>query len=92
MCGLCAVEWIFPRARRPECSEQRPDKLAHHSAESWPHVRIDRCLTCHGYLKTIDLRVTGIAVPVVDELGSVELDVWADEQGWTKSARNLLAL
>ena len=92
VCMLCAAEWVFPRTRCVGCGERRPDKLEHHSAESWPHIRIDRCLTCESYLKTIDLRVTGTAVPVVDELASVELDVWADAQGWTKIARNLLGL
>ena len=40
----------------------------------------------------MDVRADGLAVPVVDEIASVELDVWASEQGLEKIQRNLLGL
>jgi formate dehydrogenase maturation protein FdhE len=40
-------------------------------------VRVDVCDTCHSYLKSIDLTKTGLAVPVVDELATMPLDLWA---------------
>ncbi len=43
-------------------------------------------------MKSVDLRVDGLAVPVVDDLGSVELDLWAQQQGLEKLQRNLLGL
>ena len=47
---------------------------------------------CRTYLKAIDLRTNGLAVPVVDELASVELDLWASEQGMAKLQQNVLGL
>ena len=91
-CSLCAGEWTVPRAMCPGCGEQAADKLLHHVSESWPHVRVEECRSCGRYLKSVDMRTDGFAVPTVDELASVELDLWAAEQGLQKLQRNLLGL
>ena len=92
LCSLCLSEWAFPRTRCPACGEERPDRRPHHVSESWPHVRLEECGSCRTYLKAVDLRETGLAVPVVDELASVELDLWAAGQGLSKLRANLLGL
>ena len=92
LCSLCLSEWAFPRTRCPACGEERPDRRPHHVSESWPHVRLEECGSCRTYVKAIDLRETGLAVPVVDELASVELDLWAAGQGLSKLRTNLLGL
>lgn len=92
LCSLCLTEWGFPRTRCPACGEERPDRRPHHVSESWPHVRLEECGSCRTYLKAIDLREAGLAVPVVDELASVELDLWAAGQGLSKLRTNLLGL
>ena len=92
LCSLCLAEWAFPRTRCPACGEERPDRRPHHVTESWPHVRLEECGSCRTYVKAIDLRETGLAVPVVDELASVELDLWAAGQGLSKLRTNLLGL
>jgi formate dehydrogenase accessory protein FdhE len=92
LCSLCLTEWAFPRTRCPACGEERADKRPHHVSESWPHVRVEECGTCRTYIKAIDLRENGLAVPVVDELASVELDLWAVEQGLSKVCTNLLGM
>ena len=92
LCSLCLTEWPFPRTRCPACGEERAEKRPHHVAESWPHVRLEECGSCRAYVKAIDLRAAGLAVPVVDELASVELDLWAGEQGLVKLRRNLLGM
>ena len=92
LCSLCAAEWIFPRTRCAACGEEAPDKLLSHVAEGWSHVRVDECASCSTYIKTIDLRETGLAVPVVDELASIELDLWAAERNLSKYQPNLLGL
>ena len=92
LCSLCLTEWGFPRTRCPACGEERPDRRPHHVSESWPHVRLEECGSCRTYVKAIDLRETGLAVPVVDELASVELDLWAAGQGLSKLRTNLLGL
>ena len=92
LCSLCLTEWGFPRTRCPACGEERPDRRPHHVSESWPHVRLEECGSCRTYVKAIDLREAGLAVPVVDELASVELDLWAAGQGLSKLRTNLLGL
>ena len=92
LCSLCASEWAYPRTRCPACGEERAEKRPHHVSESWPHIRLEECGSCRTYIKAIDLREVGLAVPVVDELASVELDLWAGEQGLSKLQTNLLGM
>ncbi|MCY4025934.1 MAG: formate dehydrogenase accessory protein FdhE [Acidobacteria bacterium] len=92
LCSLCQSEWAFPRTRCPACGEERAEKRPHHVSESWPHIRLEECGSCRTYVKAIDLREVGLAVPVVDELASVELDLWAGEQGLSKLQTNLLGM
>ena len=91
-CSMCATEWRFRRLTCPHCGETDADKLPVHTAESIAHVRVDACTTCSRYIKTVDLRKNGTAVPLVDELAAVELDIWAQEQGLTKLRANVLGL
>ena len=92
LCSLCLGEWTFPRTRCPACGEERAEKRPHHVSESWPHIRLEECGSCRTYIKAVDLRENGLAVPVVDELASVELDLWAVEQGLSKLRTNLLGM
>lgn len=92
MCSMCTTEWRFRRLTCPRCGETQADKLPVHTAESIAHVRVDACTTCSRYIKTVDLRKDGTAVPLVDELAAVELDIWAREQGLTKLRPNVLGL
>ena len=92
LCALCSSEWVFGRATCPQCLSTDTDKIVYHVTDVWPHVRVEECQVCHTYLKAIDLRTDGLAVPLVDELASVELDVWAEEAHLDKIQRNLLGL
>ena len=42
-------------------------------------MRIDACDRCQHSIKTIDLTKDGLAVPCVDDIASVPLDLWARE-------------
>jgi formate dehydrogenase accessory protein FdhE len=90
ICMLCAHEWVFRRIYCPACGEEREPQMAFYSAPEIAHVRVDVCDTCHTYLKSIDLTKTGLAVPIVDELATIPLDVWAREHGYEKLQINLL--
>jgi formate dehydrogenase accessory protein FdhE len=90
ICMLCAHEWNFRRIYCPACGEEREPQMAFYSAPQIAHVRVDVCDTCHTYLKSIDLTKTGLAVPVVDELATIPLDLWAREHGYEKLQLNLL--
>lgn len=90
ICMLCAHEWNFRRIYCPACGEEREPQMAFYSTPDIAHVRVDVCDTCHSYLKSIDLTKTGLAVPVVDELATIPLDLWAREHGYQKMQINLL--
>lgn len=89
-CALCSASWSFPRLACPGCGEIDSGKLLCHEVQTRAHLRVEECQTCLGYLKTIDLRQTGLAVPVVDDIASIELDIWATERGLSKICLNLL--
>jgi formate dehydrogenase maturation protein FdhE len=90
ICMLCSHEWTFRRIYCPACGEEREPQMAFYSAPEIAHVRVDVCDTCHTYLKSIDLTRMGLAVPVVDELATIPLDLWAREHGYQKLQVNLL--
>jgi FdhE protein len=92
VCGLCCTEWDYLRLVCVKCGEQRFDALPVFSAEQFPHARIDACDTCRSYLKTIDATRDGRVVPVVDDVASVALDLWAREQGYERVRRNLVGI
>lgn len=56
----------------------------------FPQIRIEACDTCRRYLLNIDLAADPRAVPVVDELAALPLDLYAREQGFTKIIPNLM--
>jgi formate dehydrogenase accessory protein FdhE len=92
LCSLCLTEWEFRRMLCPHCGEEKHDKLPIYTAGEFPHIRVEACDSCRHYLKAIDLTVDGRAVPEVDEMAAVVLDLWAAEQGYTKIALNLFEL
>ena len=90
LCGRCVTEWDYLRVVCPKCLEERFDALPVYTAETFPHVRIEACDTCCRYLKTIDLTKNGLAVPLVDDIASLPLDLWAGEKGYRRLHANLL--
>jgi len=92
ICMLCSHEWAFRRIYCPSCGEERESHMAFYSAPEIPHVRVDVCDTCHTYLKSVDLTKTGLAVPVVDELAALPLDLWARENGYQKLQINAVGM
>lgn len=92
ICSLCSTEWEFRRILCLECGEESERKLPVYTAEEFPHVRIEACDTCRSYIKSVDFTKNGLAVPVVDELAAIPLDLWAQEHGYTKLQVNLLGM
>ena len=56
----------------------------------FPHIRIEACDTCRRYLLSIDLTTDPAAVPLVDEMSAIPLDLYAREQGFSKITTNLM--
>lgn len=86
-CSVCRCAWRHVRLRCTACGAA--GGLVNVQPEGAGHVRLDTCERCRGYLKVFDLRVDGRAVPPVDDLATVGLDLWAREQGFSKPVVNL---
>ena len=92
VCSFCATEWDYRRIVCPACGEQQFGELAIYTADTMPHVRVDACESCKSYLLSVDLTKDPEAVPVVDELASIPLNIWARQQGYRKLQPNLVGL
>ena len=91
VCSRCATNWIFSRMTCAGCGESNGTKLPiYQEQEQFPHARVDGCQTCRKYLLTFDLRRDTRAVPVVDEIAALPLDLYARDQGLTKITPNLM--
>jgi hypothetical protein len=91
VCGRCATWWAFARAKCPSCGEDDSRRLGPYVAEQWRWARVDACDTCHAYTKTFDLREADAkdVVPLVDDVATLALDVWAHEMGFHRPALSL---
>jgi FdhE protein len=67
--------------RCPACSETDPERLPSFSSESHAGARVEACESCRRYVKSIDAGIDGSAIPEVDDLLSLSLDLWAQGQG-----------
>lgn len=84
---------IAGRVIRKHASSPADGKPQASSAQGGPlfrHLRIDGCRACDHYLLTVDLGRDSQAVPFVDELAAVPLDIYAKELGMTKIVPNLM--
>ena len=92
LCATCLSSWEFRRVVCASCLEERPFKLEYFKSDEYDHVRIEACESCKQYVKGIDLTRLGLAVPLVDEVASAALDLWATEKGYAKIELNLVGL
>lgn len=91
VCGRCATWWSFPRVTCVTCGEHDPRRIESYFVEDDRSARVDLCATCRGYVKTFDLRQPGAAdvIPLVDDVATLALDVWARDQGHSRAALSL---
>jgi FdhE protein len=92
LCSFCFAEWDFRRIACANCGEENNKKLPVYIASEFPHVRVECCDSCKTYSKSVDLTKSGHADPVVDEIASASLDLWAQERAYAKLHLNLLGL
>ena len=91
LCSRCSQSWILSRMTCASCGESDGTRLPiYQESERLPHARVDGCQSCRRYLLTFDLRRDSRAVPIVDELACLPLDLYARDQGLTKIAPNLM--
>jgi hypothetical protein len=105
LCARCGSSWTCSRSVCPACGEDREARLSVYS-EHWHgpvsgrrdgngqpvfgHLRVVACSTCSRYLIEVDMARDGRAVPEVDELAALPLDLYATDQGLTKVTPNLM--
>jgi len=66
-------------------ADRAPDRRA-----VFPHIRIEACESCRQYLLNVDLLADPLAVPMVDEVAALPLDLYARDRGFTKIIPNLM--
>jgi formate dehydrogenase maturation protein FdhE len=91
-CSLCGSEWPEPRLGCLRCGEQHSAKLPLFTFEELPHIRIEACDSCGGWLKSIDLTRDAEALPMPDDVWSSVANIWAFEQGYQNIGNNLFRL
>ncbi len=89
-CSLCLTDWLYTRTTCAVCGNNDDNKLHYFVTQEIKHIEVQVCGECNHYIKLIDLRKDGFAVPDLDDLASVSLDLWAGERGYIKVEKNLL--
>jgi hypothetical protein len=105
VCVRCGGSWAYAANTCASCGETagaRRTVFAEHgdrpvigrgngtSTMLFPHLRIEACESCTRYLIDVDLGLDARAVPEVDELAALPLDLFAAERGLEKIAPNLM--
>jgi formate dehydrogenase accessory protein FdhE len=93
LCSRCSHSWPYPRMVCAGCGNpDTPELPIFADADRFLGLRVDACDDCHRYLVTVDLPKDPTAVPVVDELVALPLDLFARERGFTKITPNLMGI
>jgi formate dehydrogenase maturation protein FdhE len=87
-CSLCFHEWPAARDRCSGCGGE----VAFHETSELPQIRVRTCESCRRYLHVVRLDVEPEAIPEVDEMAALSLDVWARERGYEKIFPNLVGI
>ena len=103
-CARCAASWRFSGSACAYCGETDGGHRTVYSERggepqvgrgenghaTFPHIRVEACAGCRRYLIDVDLGRDPRAVPEVDELAALPLDLYAAEQGFSKITPNLM--
>jgi FdhE protein len=84
-CSVCEFTWPLPRFVCPYCESTEQEKFRYFFAEKEKGVRLEVCEACSHYLKIIDLREWTVEpLPVLDDLVTTHLDLWAKDKGYRR--------
>jgi len=84
-CLLCGTEWEFPRIQCPYCRNQDHEQHTYFQVEGESENRVDICLACRHYLKTVDSRdLEGPLDFEVEDYLTLHLDHIAQEEGYVR--------
>jgi FdhE protein len=92
MCASCETCWNYSASACPSCGEMSGSQRTFYSDADDPQaaMRIEACASCKKYVIDVDLARDPRAVPEVDELTALPLDLFASEQGLSKITPNLM--
>jgi Protein involved in formate dehydrogenase formation len=95
VCPACGEKeddrlWVYAEQLEGPVSGNGKHKADDDEPAVFPHLRIAGCSTCERYLLEVDMARDARAVPEVDELAALPLDLYAADQGLTKLTPNLM--
>lgn len=84
-CSQCRTRYRIPRLACAFCGETDAEKLSYFTAEDEPGFRVEVCQSCKLYIKSADFReLDKVALPVIDDLESLSLDILAGNEGYKR--------
>lgn len=91
VCSCCGYEWRFTRTRCPFCEKAEPKGLKFFlTKEEGKAYRVETCRKCKKYIKTVDTNeLHEELVPMVEDIGTLYLDVLAKKEGYTRDVHPL---
>jgi FdhE protein len=91
LCSVCSQSWVYPRMVCAGCGSDDSARLPIFADTGrFANVRADACEVCRRYLLTVDLSKDPTAIPVVDELAALPLDLFVRDRGLSKITANLM--
>jgi len=84
-CPLCSTEWEYPRMKCPYCQNEDQEQHTYFQVEKEIENRVNICLDCRHYLKTVDSReMDGPLDFEVEDYLTLHLDHLAQEEGYLR--------
>lgn len=84
-CSFCLHEYKAPRLSCPFCLHSSGDKDNYFSSEDEPGYQLQVCHECESYCKVADFReFDRVYIPVLDDLGSLILDMYGRKEGYMR--------
>ncbi|HXV62434.1 MAG TPA: formate dehydrogenase accessory protein FdhE [Vicinamibacteria bacterium] len=91
-CSLCFEERRASRSQCPACQMTDEGKMVVFTASEIPHIEVRACDACRLYLNVVRLDEEPEAIPDVDEMAAIALDLRAREMGYEKIQTNLVGM
>ena len=84
-CSFCGTRYRIPRLACAFCGETDAKRLSYFTAEDETGYRVEVCQSCKLYLKATDFReLDKDALPLIDDLESLALDILAGNEGFKR--------
>ncbi|HEU4417547.1 MAG TPA: formate dehydrogenase accessory protein FdhE [Planctomycetota bacterium] len=91
LCARCGQDWVFARTACPACGESASAQRTVFADDTrFPPLSAAACDGCRCYLVGVDLRRDRDAVPEIDELAALPLELALQERGFRKIVPNLM--